>query len=53
MSTFGGPDCAEYSAFERTDANADFISLYAPESSALLSSEAALGALLVLARRRG
>jgi secreted trypsin-like serine protease len=53
VSSFGDGFCAEYSAFQRTDANADFIGLYAPEPSALASVEIAFSALLVLARRRG
>ena len=53
VSSFGDQFCAEYSAFQRTDANADFIRLYAPEPSALASVGIALGALFALARRRG
>lgn len=53
VSAFGDPDCAQFSAFERTDANADFIGLYAPEPNAVASVEIAVGALFVLARRRG
>jgi secreted trypsin-like serine protease len=53
VSSIGDQFCAEYSGFQRTDANADFIGLYAPEPSALASVEIAFGALFVLARRRG
>ena len=53
VSSIGDQFCAEYSGFQRTDANADFIQLYAPEPSALANLEIAFGALFVLARRRG
>jgi hypothetical protein len=53
VSSNGDDLCEAFSAFQRTDANADFIQLYAPEPSALASLEIAFGALFVLARRRG
>lgn len=53
VSSYGDQLCAEFSAFERTDTNADFIGLFAPEPSAFATVAIAFGALFVLARRRG
>jgi secreted trypsin-like serine protease len=53
VSSIGDANCAEYSGFQRTDLNADFIELYVPEPSALASAGIAFGALFALARRRG
>ena len=53
VSSFGDQFCAEYSVFERTDANAAFIAQFTPEPGAAASAWLATGSLVLLARRRG
>ncbi len=52
VNSYGDQNCAEFSVFDRTDDNADFISLFAPEPGADAEVALAFGALVLLARPR-
>lgn len=45
VTSYGDQDCASYAVFARTDANASFIALYAPEPTAGAETSAAFLAL--------
>jgi len=51
VTAHGDQSCAEFAAYERTDANAAFLSIFAPEPSAPTASLAAIGAILLWRRR--
>jgi secreted trypsin-like serine protease len=52
LFTRGASEVHGHPGFDRTDANADFIGLFAPEPGAAAGSEIALAALVLLARPR-
>jgi len=51
VASYGDQDCAQYAVFTRTDTNADFLSLYAPEPSTPAEAGAAAMALVLLGGR--